>query len=224
LQCKNNVVFNWQTNSTATQNWMNNMSFVNCWFYSPVNAAVKLVSPNPGSNCVFDGNNWINCQVQTTTSATSIGWDYDTEFFGKSEYAMFTNCLVWDLAAATDGWKFNATCKPLLLGCVPDHRVGGAGATAGNLQRFSQYSTKTGEAIFSGDGTTKTFSVNPGGSLSPGSIALAWKFYNVTPRTQDAASNYFWVTPGSFPLFVINYNTAPPTGTSNLKYWYEARM
>ena len=70
----------------------------------------------------------------------------------------------------------------------------------------------SGTATFSGDGTTTQFSIAHGLVSTPTKVL-------VTPMTADAASD-FYVTADDTNIY-INYKSAPPSGTDNLKFsWY----
>ena len=70
----------------------------------------------------------------------------------------------------------------------------------------------SGAATFSGDGTTTQFSIAHGLVSTPTKVL-------VTPMTADAASD-FYVTADDTKIY-INYKSAPPSGTDNLKFsWY----
>ena len=70
----------------------------------------------------------------------------------------------------------------------------------------------SGTATFSGDGTTTQFSIAHGLVKAPSKVL-------VTPMTVDAASD-FYVTADDTNIY-INYKSAPPSGTDNLKFsWY----
>ena len=70
----------------------------------------------------------------------------------------------------------------------------------------------SGTATFSGDGTTTQFSIAHGLVSAPTKVL-------VTPMTADAASD-FYVTADDANIY-INYKSAPPSGTDNLKLsWY----
>jgi len=71
---------------------------------------------------------------------------------------------------------------------------------------------KTGTATFSGDGSTTQFSISHGLLGTPSKVL-------VTPMSADAAGD-FYVTADSTYIYV-NYKTAPPSGTDNIKLsWY----
>jgi len=70
----------------------------------------------------------------------------------------------------------------------------------------------SGVATFSGDGATTQFSIAHGLVSAPTKVL-------VTPMTADAASD-FYVTADDTNIY-INYKSAPPSGTDNLKFsWY----
>jgi len=70
----------------------------------------------------------------------------------------------------------------------------------------------SGTATFSGDGATTQFSIAHGLVSTPTKVS-------VTPMTADAASD-FYVTVDDTNIY-INYKSAPPSGTDNLKFsWY----
>jgi len=85
---------------------------------------------------------------------------------------------------------------------------------ANNILRnnFGYTTENSGTATFSGDGTTTQFSIAHGLVSAPTKI-------QVTPMTADAASD-FYVTADDTNIY-INYKSAPPSGTDNLKFsWY----
>jgi len=70
----------------------------------------------------------------------------------------------------------------------------------------------SGTATFSGDGATTQFSIAHGLVSTPTKVL-------VTPMTADAAAD-FYVTADDTYIY-INYKSAPPSGTDNLKFsWY----
>jgi len=81
------------------------------------------------------------------------------------------------------------------------------------IKRNLGYPTEnSGTATFSGDGTTTQFSIAHGLVKAPTKV-------QVTPMTADAASD-FYVTADDTNIY-INYKSAPPSGTDNLKFsWY----
>jgi len=81
------------------------------------------------------------------------------------------------------------------------------------IRRNRNYLTEnSGTATFSGDGTTTQFSIAHGLVSTPTKVL-------VTPMTADAASD-FYVTADDTNIY-INYKSAPPSGTDNLKFsWY----
>ena len=81
------------------------------------------------------------------------------------------------------------------------------------IRRNIGYTTEnSGTATFSGDGTTTQFSIAHGLVSTPTKVL-------VTPMSSDAASD-FYVTADDTNIY-INYKSAPPSGTDNLKFsWY----
>jgi len=71
---------------------------------------------------------------------------------------------------------------------------------------------KKGTATFSGDGSTTQFKIKHGLVSTPSKVL-------VTPMTSDAAGD-FYVTADDTYIYV-NYKTAPPSGSNNIKLsWY----
>jgi len=78
------------------------------------------------------------------------------------------------------------------------------------------YTTEnSGTATFSGDGTTTQFTIAHGLVSTPTKVL-------VTPMTADAASD-FYVTADDTNIY-INYKSAPPSGTDNLKFSWHAEV
>ena len=75
-------------------------------------------------------------------------------------------------------------------------------------------SENSGKATFSGDGTTKTFTIPHGLYKSPSEVS-------VTPAS-SGASGSFYVTVDGTNIYV-NYLTAPPAGTNNVVLYWEAK-
>lgn len=66
-------------------------------------------------------------------------------------------------------------------------------------------------ATFSGDGTTKDFGITHNWGEVPTAVF-------VTPASPDASGS-FWVEVDATNL-IVHYNTAPPSGTDNVKFFY----
>jgi len=81
------------------------------------------------------------------------------------------------------------------------------------IKRNVGYATEnSGTATFSGDGSTAQFSIAHGLVSEPSKV-------QVTPMTEDAAGD-FYVTKDSTNIYV-NYLSAPPSGSNNVKLsWY----
>lgn len=73
----------------------------------------------------------------------------------------------------------------------------------------------SGQAIFSGDGTTTQFTIAHGLVGTPSKVV-------VTPCSADAAGS-FYVTVDSTNIYV-NYSTAPASGTNNICLYWEAEV
>lgn len=74
------------------------------------------------------------------------------------------------------------------------------------------YSHNSGTATFSGDGITTQFTITHGLVSTPNKVL-------VTPMSADASGD-FYVTVDATNIYV-NYKTAPPSGTNNIKLtWY----
>ncbi|MDD5597635.1 MAG: hypothetical protein PHV82_06805, partial [Victivallaceae bacterium] len=66
---------------------------------------------------------------------------------------------------------------------------------------------------FSGDGSTTSFSFAHGLAATPTHV-------EITPTSADAAANFYWSANGT--NIIINYLTAPPAGTNNVKFTWRA--
>jgi len=75
--------------------------------------------------------------------------------------------------------------------------------------------SKRGTATFSGDGSTTQFSISHGLVSTPSNI-------QVTPRSEDASGD-FYVTANTSNIYV-NYLSAPPSGTNNIKLDWNAKV
>jgi len=106
----------------------------------------------------------------------------------------------------------NIFSAPEGLQTTPVLLTGDAPGTA-IIRRNTGYTTEnSGVATFSGDGTTTQFSIAHGLVSTPAKVL-------VTPMTADAAAD-FYVTADDTNIY-INYKSAPPSGTDNLKFsWY----
>jgi len=90
--------------------------------------------------------------------------------------------------------------------------ISDAGTNTVIKQNRGYITENSGTATFSGDGTTTQFSIAHGLVSAPTKV-------QVTPMTADAAAD-FYVTADNTNIY-INYKSAPPSGTDNLKFsWY----
>ena len=84
------------------------------------------------------------------------------------------------------------------------------------MRRVEGYTTEnSGTATFSGDGSTTQFSIEHGLVSTPSKI-------QVTAMSSDAAGD-FYVTADATYIYV-NYKTAPPSGTDNVKISFYAEV
>jgi len=75
--------------------------------------------------------------------------------------------------------------------------------------------SKRDTATFSGDGSTTQFSISHGLVSTPSNI-------QVTPRSEDASGD-FYITANTSNIYV-NYLSAPPSGTNNIKLDWNAKV
>ena len=101
-----------------------------------------------------------------------------------------------------------------LFDCVdPIQSFGSISPTTLKIKNNTGYATEnSGTATFSGDGSTTQFSIEHGLVSTPNKV-------QVTAMSSDAAGD-FYVTADATYIYV-NYKTAPPSGTDNVKLsWY----
>ena len=67
--------------------------------------------------------------------------------------------MMWDLDATRNYALLNNNTELMLIGCIPDYKLAGAGVGNGKQVIISTYSNKQGEATFSGNGSTTAFTV-----------------------------------------------------------------
>lgn len=199
---------------TTTPNWINGNNFSDCNFWIPKNAALK-------TSCVAtsnaDSNNFTNCQVQATTSGvnqTVCGFDYDDA--GRHWFTVHQGVIVWDLGTGSKYALCNGTTQLYMDSCHPTYLLGGSNAF--HTRHDGYYTKVRGRTAFSGNGTTKTFTVthSMGASIAPNVIFCR-------PGSSDAMGS-FYVDDAtiSTTTFVITYPVAPPTGTNNLIFYWQA--
>ncbi|RLF78872.1 hypothetical protein DRN38_06665, partial [Thermococci archaeon] len=103
----------------------------------------------------------------------------------------------------------------IVLNVLGDYYTGQLSVVGTNnvIKQNRGYTTEnSGTATFSGDGTTTQFSIAHGLVKAPSKVL-------VTPMSADAAGD-FYVTADDTYIY-INYSTAPPSGTDNVKVsWY----
>ena len=102
---------------------------------------------------------------------------------------------------------------------IPDPITGPVLNTGSGNKFIDNINYKTynsGVATFSGDGSTTEFKIEHGLVSTPSK-------YSVVPLSSDAMSYSFTVTVNSTHI-IITYDTAPPSGTDNLKFYWEAEV
>jgi len=106
----------------------------------------------------------------------------------------------------------------LISNVVVGNKTAGISHASGTVYRnnlkynYGYYTEKSGTATFSGDGTTTQFSIKHSLVSTPSKV-------QVTAMSEDASGD-FYVTADATYIYV-NYKTAPPSGTDNVKLsWY----
>lgn len=202
--------------------WINSNTFtnINHWMAG----RTPLTVSNLAGGGEFSGNQFINCITQVDIgNASSEGYDLDGSSAGLNRYNSWTNCMLWDLAGTKDAWKFNTNDEATLTGCTPTYRIGGGGATSGKIARFDTFSRRQGTHTASGNGSTKAFSVTTGLTASGGTVTPTLSYVNIIPKA-EGAMGYFYITSTDASAFTVNYAIAPPTGASNIVFYWEARI
>ena len=203
----------------AANDWVSSCSFNTVNFWNPANTGFMIDGVTPAQ---WISNHFINCWVQAV-AATQCGFDLSTNSTVSTwSNNAFTNCMVWDLTAGRDAWKFNSASEVTMTGCSPTTKIGGAGATNGKVVKFDTYSFKNGTATFSGDGSDKTFDVTTNLPTTGGTVTPTFKSINIIPQTSDSLGTT-WITYSDVSAFTINFAIAPPSGTNNVKFYWEAR-
>jgi len=85
-----------------------------------------------------------------------------------------------------------------------------------DLDKRSPLELKGGLGVWSGDGATTTFKITHGMTATPTTVL-------VTPASLDARRPYYAEADGT--EITIEFETAPPSGTDNVKlYWLAVRL
>lgn len=88
------------------------------------------------------------------------------------------------------------------------------GGTVENIRDVTGYVTENnGTATFSGDGATTTFNIAHGLAVTP-------TFYTAEPLTSDARADHLLSVDST--NITITFDTAPPSGTDNVKFSWKA--
>lgn len=187
--------------------FVNKNDFLRCSFNSPK----RILKVTAVSNGAFDNNSFIRCYMQGY-AGTLCGWDYETGNSGRALYANHTNCFIDDLPGSTKYALINSGTQLHLSGCYPAWKVAGAG-TQVTTEDF--YTVRRGTSTQSGNGSTKVFNIAHNLQAAP-------SFRTVVPGSSDALGSYY-VTSDATNV-IVTYAVAPPTGTNNLVFNWEAKV
>jgi hypothetical protein len=197
--------------NVANSSWfVNNCRFVNVNFYN-VHRGLAL---NTVASAAFDDNTFTACEFQCYAGTLTV-FDYETNHLGHSFYTVHDNVMVQDLPGATNYALVSAATEMTLIGCYPAWKIGGVGATSGKIRTLDVYTTKKGKSTQSGNGTTKIFNIAHALQAAPTSA-------RVTAGSADAAG-----TPAvTFDAtnIIVTYPIAPPSGSSNLIWNWDASV
>ena len=147
--------------------YINGAVFSDSTFWFPKNYAVNNASTVAAE---ADWNNFINCEIQAQTSGgnqTAGGFNYDDTGV-KHYYTTHVGVMVWDFNASANYADVNNTTQIITLGCIPSYKIGGSGAGTQRMKDYGYHGNGKGRLVFSGDGTTKDFTISHkgGGILS----------------------------------------------------------
>jgi len=188
--------------------------FIGCWFWLPIRA----LSVNIASGGGFHNNNFMVCQIQGKTSApnqTAVAFDYETNNSGNILYTTHEGCIAWDLGTGINYANVSTTAELTLVGCYEAWKIGGAGAASGNVRTFDVSTVNRGKSTQSGNASTKVFNI-------PHKLDTTPKSARVTAGSSDAAGNP--VVTFDATNVIVTYPTAPPSGTNNLLFNWEAAV
>ena len=200
-----NAVF---ANCGSASFFMNSNHFLLNNFWSP-KRGLKVTGV---SGAAFDDNTFQLCQVQSY-AGTLCGFDYDTS--SRALYTKHTNTVVWDLPALKNYADINTITEITLSGCFPSYKIGGSGATTGKVRAFDNYSTNRGKSTQSGNASTKVFNIVHW--LGAGLTSI-----RITPGSVDATGTPAITSDAT--NVIITYPIAPPSGTNNLIWNWEANV
>jgi hypothetical protein len=96
-----------------------------------------------------------------------------------------------------------------------DDAVGYRKYDGSNWQDIAAKEQNSGDDSQSGDGSATSFTIAHGLSTTP-------TYVDVTPSTEDAIADHYVTADGT--NITINYAAAPPSGTDNLGWWWEAEV
>lgn len=89
---------------------------------------------------------------------------------------------------------------------------------ADNSTYIASNDVEDGVALFSGDGTTTTFTVSHSLGTAPSLVLV--QFTSIDARDSGPAQ----VTNETSTSFDVVFSVAPPSGTDNIEFYYQARL
>jgi len=190
--------------------FMTTNRFNACYFNSPK----RVLKITGVSNSIFDDNSFTDCELQSY-AGTLCGWDYETGNSGHAFYSAHTNCMAQDLPVGVNYALMNTSTNLTLTGCYPSWKIGGAGALTTKIRVYDVYSHTRGVSTQSGNASTKAFNIAH-------SLLAAPSVVRVTVGSSDAAGTP--VITSTSTNIVVTYPTAPPSGTNNLIWNWEASV
>jgi hypothetical protein len=168
-------------------------------------ANVSIISGRILNNCTLSGNYGIYLTANGTVKCKNVEIG-DTNTTKKQ----------------TRGLYVDAGCTAIVIACdfrnCITHPIFDNDSTAIIAKNNIGYVTeKSGSRTASGNGATTTFNITHGLSTYIGA-----NYINVLPSTADAKNNLASVTVDAFYI-IVTYSIAPPTGTNNLVWYWEAK-
>jgi len=149
-------------------------------------------------NCIIDGGYYKATYLFTSYSNNLLVKNanlYTTYrmFYNHASKIHLENCIL--NSRASDGTASDITYRRCFVGDAPTEN--------------------SSTAVFSGDGNTTQFSISHSLSGKPTEVLI-------TPRTQDAAGNFYATCNGS--QITVHYLSPPPSGTDNIELSWKASM
>jgi hypothetical protein len=190
--------------------FINNNRFLGCEF----NVPKRVLKITGVASSIFDDNEFTDCELQSY-AGTLCGWDYETGNSGHAFYSVHNNCMAQDLPVGVNYALLNTGTNLTMTGCYPSWKIGGAGALTTKVRIYDIYSHTRGTSTQSGNASTKVFNIAHTLLAAPTNV-------RITPATADALGTPV-VTSDSTNI-ILTYPTAPPSGTNNLSWNWEATV